>query len=98
MADIKVKAEMESEVLVSLEQMCTDLQTVMDEAKNISTTYWQGDAKDKFFEMRELTVKYHDSVMFLIESLKQHITVLVGDIDEFTSISTAVSNMLGVIV
>jgi uncharacterized protein YukE len=92
MAEIKVEASI-ADVLGQLEGLCTDIETVKTQASSMSIGAWQGSSANSFKDLLVLTQQYHDDVLFLIESLKQHVSTLKGDIDGFADISTRMANL-----
>jgi hypothetical protein len=86
MADIKIIADIEA-TLFLLEDLKAKLEAAKTNTKAITVTKWKGDAAEKFEDAKTLALLYHDDVIFLIDSLRQHVGVLIVDTEEFDSIS-----------
>jgi|GEM_PF-5730766 len=96
MNDIKIQLEI-FDVAKELEKVYADVEKARSDAytlnQAIKNSNWSGTSRNKCVDITDITSKYHDDVLFLIESLKHHISTLITDIDEFGGISVRIKEL-----
>ena len=92
MVDIKINSDIDS-VISMIEQLYIDMETIQSSTDKLKCDNWKGDSADKFNDMKTLTLQYGDDILFLLESLKQHVSVLINNTNEFTSISVRMKGL-----
>lgn len=98
MSNLKINANID-EILSLIDKEEKFIKEAMDVSigfgNAVKESTWAGEARDSFILFNELTIMYHDNIVYLIESLKKHTMELIKDVDEFSSTSINMRNLKG---
>lgn len=85
--DLKKLVEEEEKTIKESVELANKVKAKLDASR------WKGESRNNCEKMLMLTQKYHDNILYLIESLKKHTSKLIQEIEEFPSDSINMKNL-----